>query len=215
MAAAGGELLSRMIPGGAGGGGFIDMAMWILLGTLILGGCGLFIWWSFNKKVNWNIKVEFRFPRNIQKRIDENGKERIYGTIRKEWGKGFYNPKQGIVYVKRKKKKPVVMKPFNVKEFLSDNNILTVIQVGIEDYRPVLEESYLMVEDYETGEECALIKAKIDTSETKAWRNSYERERKATYSIGGFLSEHKTAVEIAIIMIGMCVGFAILYSKIV
>lgn len=211
---AGANFLGSIIPGGAGGGGFMNMLVWMTLGTIVLGGCGLSLWFMFKKKKSYNIKVEFRLPRNIQERTDETGKTKIYGNIRKEWGKGFYNPKEGVVYVKRPRKKPVVMKPFNIKEFLSDNNILTVIQVGIEDYRPVLEDSYLNLEDYDTQKEGALIKAKIDTSESKSWRNSYERERLSTYSIGRWLAEHGTAVEIAMIFIGMCVGFAIIYSKV-
>ncbi|MFW6173719.1 MAG: hypothetical protein ACOC5T_08245 [Elusimicrobiota bacterium] len=166
--AAGGDFLNKIIPDL--GGGFISMTISILLGTIVLGLCGGGLWFWIKRKKNWNMKVEFRLPRSIQVGEDENGNEIVSGTIRKEWGKGFYDAEKGVVYIKRKKKKATVMKPFNIKEFLSDNNILTVIQVGVDDYRPVLEDSYLNVKDYKTGEEAALIKAKIDTSESQSWK---------------------------------------------
>ena len=211
---ASGDFLSKITPQIGGSGGLVDMTLSIILGVLILAVCGAFTWFMFKKKMHWNLKVEFKLPRNIQVGEDENGNEVITGTIRKEWGKGYYNAKEGVVYIKRKKNVAVAMKPFNVKEFLSDTNILTVIQVGIEDYRPVLEESYLNVEDYETGEIAALIKAKIDTSESKSWKNSYERERKNTFTISSWMSQHGQLIGFGFIILSIFVGFAIVYSKI-
>jgi len=209
----GGDFIGRLTPN-FGGGGFMGIVVPILIGTVILFFCGLFIWWMVKRRIAWNLKVEFRLPRNLQIQTDEDGNEKLVGTINKEWGKGYYNAKQGVVFVKRKKKTAIPMKPFNIKEFLSGNNILTVIQVGIEDYRPVLEDSYLEVEDYDTGEKGALIKTKIDTSESKAWRNSYERERKSTYTIMGWLHEHGQLLGFGFILISIFVGFAIVYGKI-
>ena len=208
-----GDFLSKLNPFGSGGG-LVDLIIAITLGTIALAIILGIIWYFFKQKKHWNIKVEFRLPRNVQKRVDENGNEKIIGTIKKEWGKGFYDGKKGIVYIKRNKIAAVPMKPFNVKEFLSENNILTVLQVGIEDYRPVLEDSYLEVVDYDTGEEGALIKAKIDTSESKTWKNSYERERKATYTITGWLQEHGQLIGFGFILLSVFVGFAIVYGKI-
>lgn len=211
--ASGSDFMSRIVPDFGGGSGFVSLTISILIGVISLGIAMGVLWWFIKRKKHWNIKVEFRLPRNL--RIEkENGHEKVTGTIKKEWGKGYYNAKEGVVYVKRKKNPAVSMKPFNIKEFLSDSNILTVLQVGIEDYRPVLEDSYLEVIDYDTGEEGALIKAKIDTSESKSWKNSYERERKATYTIMGFLSEHGQLIGFGFILLAIFVGFAIVYSKI-
>jgi len=207
----GSEFLGKIVPSG---GGLMGILVPILIGTIVLGLCAFFLYFWLKKKKHWNLKVEFRLPRNLQVITDKNGREVVRGTIKKEWGKGYYNSKQGVVYIKRKKVPEITMKPFNVKEFLSDNNILTVLQVGVEDYRPVLEDSYLEVKDYDTGEEAALINAKIDTSESKAWKNSYERERMATYTIGGFLREHGQLIGFGFILISIFVGFAIVYSKI-
>ncbi len=210
--AVGSDFISKITPNV--GGGFMNMVISIFLSATILSLCGLGLWWFIKKRKHWNLKVEFRLPRGIQEINDKDGNKVITGTIKKEWGKGYYNAKEGVVYVKRKKQAPIPMKPFNIKEFLSESNILTVIQVGIEDYRPILEDSYLNVIDYDTGEEAALLKAKIDTSESKSWRNTYERERKASFTMGSWLREHGQLLGFGFIIVCIFVGFAIVYSKI-
>jgi len=189
-------------------GGFISIILSIFLGVTGLGIAVGFVWFLLRRRKNWNLKIEFKIPRDI--RVEEGV---VKGTINKEWGKGYYNPAQGVVFIKRKGKKPVPMKPFDIKRFLSGKGILTVIQVGIEDYRPVLDESYLEVEDDETGEYGALIKTKIDTSESKAWRNQWEREAKATYSFANFLSQHGDKIVMGFVIFIVLVGQAIVISK--
>jgi len=224
-----GKLFGAM---GGGGSDLLMIVVYILLGTIGMCLAGLFAWWMIAKRKKWNLDVEFRLPRDINQTEDKDGNIRVNGTIIKEWGKGYYNAKKGVVFVKRKGKPAVAMKPFNIKEFLSGKrNILTVIQVGIEDYRPILEQSYLEVMDnepikdekgevkldesgepmYQTG---ALIHAKIDTSESRSWKNSFERESKATYTIMGFLSQHGQLFGFGFILISIFVGFAIMYGRI-
>jgi len=212
----GSDFLSKVNPlnNFGGGGGFLQIAMAIIIGTVSLGVVAGVIWYFIKKKKSWNIKVEFRLPRDLKKIEEDDGSERIIGTIKKVWGKGYYSAKEGVVYVKRKGTRAVAMKPFNIKEFLSDSSILTVIQVGLEDYRPVLEDSYLEVIDYDTGEEGALIKAKIDTSESKSWKNTYERERLSTYTLLGWMHQHGQLIGFGFILLCILVGFAIVYGKI-
>ena len=104
------------------------------------------------------------------------------------------------------------MKPFDVKRYLSNDNVLTVIQIGIEDYRPVLDESYIEVVD-EKGEEAALLRAKIDTTEGKSWANSYERERKSTYTIMNWVQQHGTLLAMGLVIMMIFIGFAIVIQR--
>ena len=196
-----------------GGSGLITNMLMMVIGGGILIMCGFGLWWFFKKKKSYNIKVEIKIPRNIKKVRMKDGLIKIIGTLNKEWGKGFYDGKKGVVFIKRKGKKPVPMKPFDVKRFLSNDNILTVIQVGIEDYRPVLDESYIEVIDDTTGETCALINAKIDTSESKSWKNSFEREAKMTYSIKNWIAEHGALVAMGLVLFMNLIGFAIVISR--
>lgn len=207
------ELFGSIGFGGSGSGGFMSNIVIILIGTMVLAICGGGIWWLVYKRKNYNIKVEFKIPRNIKVFHKRDGSYKISGTLNKEWGKGFYNGKKGVVFVKRKGKKPIPMKPFDIKRFLSSGNILTVIQVGIEDYRPIVDDSYIEVIDDETGEEAALINARIDTSESKSWKNSFERDAKTAYTIKNFLGEHGALVAMGLVLLMNLVGFAIVIAR--
>jgi len=208
-----GEIFSKIGIGGGSGNSFFTNSLYILVGSIIIILCAVAIWWFFKKRKQYNIKVEVKIPRNIKQIKYKDGSVRTIGTLNKEWAKGFYNAKQGVVYIKRKGKKPVPMKPFDIKQFLSTENILTVLQIGIEDYRPVLDESYIEVVDSETGEEGALIRAKIDTSESKSWKNSFEREAKLTYSIKNWVSEHGAMVAMGLVLLMNLIGFSIVISR--
>jgi len=207
-----GDLLGGIGLGNFSGNGFVGSIVLIILATVALAVCGFVVWWLIKRKKGWNLKVEFKFPRNIREIENEEGVLTVHGTLNKEWGKGFYDDKKGVVMLKRKGKKAVPMKPFDVKRHLSSGNILTIIQVGVEDYRPVLDESYIEVVD-ENGEEAALIKAKIDTTEGKSWKNSYERERKNTYTIVNWLRENAQMISLGIVVMMILVGFGVLWTR--
>ena len=202
---AGNELLGRAF--GGLGSGFIGTISTIFIGIIALGICVFILWWFVSKKVKWNMGVEFRIPRDI-KEVDGE----VRGTITKEWGKGFYNAKRGVCLVKRKGKKAVAMKPFDVKKFLSAQNILTVMQVGAEHYVPVFEESYLEAVD-ENNNEGALLNVKIDTSEGKAWKNSFERDAKSTYTIANFLTLHGDKLVWGLVVLIVLIGQAIVITR--
>jgi hypothetical protein len=208
-----GDMFSSIGIGGGGGSNFIMTALVMLIGGVVLISCVGGLWWYFKKRKQYNLKVEVKIPRNIKKVIDNDGNEEVYGTINKEWAKGFYDSKRGVVFIKRTGKKPVPMKPFDIKRFLSTGNILTVMQIGIEDYRPVLDESYIEVQDSETGEYGALIRAKIDTSESKSWKNSFDREAKLTYSIKNWIAEHGGIVAMGLVLLMNLIGFSIVIAR--
>ncbi len=208
-----GDLFGKIGIGGGGSGDFVSNIMTVLVGTVVLAVCGGCLWFFVIKRKKWNIKVEFKIPRNIRKIKLKDGSIKVIGTINKEWGKGYYDAKNGVVLVKRRKKKPVPMKPFDVKTYLSSDNILTVIQVGVEDYRPVVDESYIRLKDAKSGDKFALVNAQIDTSEGKSWRNSYERERKNTYAISNWLREHGQTLAMGLVAMMILVGFGVLWTR--
>lgn len=194
------------------GGSMTTTIISIIIGAVVLILCGFGLWWFLTKKKRWNLKIEFKIPRNIRKIRMKNGLIKIVGTLNKEWGKGHYNAKQGVVYIKRKRKKAVGMKPFDIKQYLSTGNILTVIQTGIEDYRPIRDESYIELKDINGGDD-ALVQAIIDTSESKSWKNTFEREAKMTYSIKNWIAEHGALVAMGIVLLMNLVGFSIVIAR--
>lgn len=183
-------------------GGLIRIVVIVGLTILIVGLIAGAIIYYFHRKKNWNMEVEFKIPRS-------DGR-----IVNAEWGKGMYDTKRGVVLIKRKGKKAVSMKPFDVKRYLQGGNLLTVVQVGAEQYIPVFIESYLEMVDEKTGEEGALMKIKIDTTESKSWKNSFEREAKSAYSIIGLLAQYAPYIGIGLVLIFNFIGFAILYGKI-
>ena len=179
---------------GLGSGGMLGMFWIVMIIVVALGICGTIIWFFWSKKA-WNLKVKFRLPRSV-KYLGENETldiNDIEGVIEYDEGKGSYNAKKGVVWLKRKGKRKVKMKPFRVQKYLQipsggGKPILEVLQVGAEDYVPVMPESYLIMEDDETGEQVAVLDVKTDSSESRAWQHQFEREAKSTYSIQGALS---------------------------
>jgi len=208
--------------GGLSVGGFwgiVTIIFWAtMIGVPVLVILFFFFRWIYKKKV-WNLDVEFKLPRSDGKFMNA------------EWGIGSYNIKRGVCYVKRKKKRKVPMKPFDINKYLQGTKTLTVVQVGAENYLPVLPESWEEMineeplrdkdgnirEDEEGNpiyEKVALIDIKINTLKDKAWKDSFEREAKMAYSIMSLLREYAIYLGIGILLLCNFVGFAILWAKI-
>jgi hypothetical protein len=170
---------------------------------------GLFIWWIYSRR-KWNLSVEFKLTRN-------DGR-----ITNAEWGKGFYNSKQGVVFVKRPKGRAIPIKIFDIRRYIQGDRIITVLQVGPEDFRPILNDSWTeYIQTYKddvTGEirevKESILNIKVDSGLNKAWKSAWDSAAKNAYSIRSFLSQFQTPVAIGIVIICCFVGFAILWSKI-
>jgi hypothetical protein len=191
-----GSLLS-----GFGGGGTMTViyAIIIGLGGLFIAG---FIVWFFWRRSAYNLRVEFKLPRSVKylnagSKVEPND---VSGFIDCDWGKARYDSKTGVVWLKRKGKKAVPMKPFQISRYLQGTNLLTVVQVGAKDYVPVMPESYAIYQD-ENGEEATLLSLRADTTESRAWKNSFEREAKSAYSITSLLQQYAPILAIGLVII--------------
>lgn len=187
---------------GAGGG------MGTVIISIIFGLFGLFavggIAYFFYKKSLWNLDVEFKFMRSD-------------GTlVTSEWGKGMFDAKRGNVFLKRPGKgtPKIAIPPFDVKRFLQGSRTITVMQVGLEQYIPILPESFLEMVDDETGEKANLMKFKVDLTESRAWKNQFEREAKKTYTVMGLLQQYANFIGIGLVLMMQLVGFTILYGRV-
>ncbi len=196
-------------------------ALQLLITSLIIGGSALLLaggglaYWYLKKR--WNLKIEIKLPRS-------DGK-----LIQAEWGKGFYNAKRGVVLIKRKGVKAVAMQVFDVKKYLQGTDLLTVIQVAPEDYRPVLNESWTEYKvekiDKKTGEvvkdkdgkaiweKLSIIDIKVDTGLNKAWKSSWDAAAKKAYSLQSFFAQFQTPIAIGIVILSSFVGFAIIWTR--
>lgn len=203
----------------SGTGGTLKMVILsILIGgaALLLAGGG-FAWWFFKKR--WNLRVEIKLPRS-------DGK-----IIHGEWGKGFYNAKKGVVFIKRKGSgfRPIAMKVFDIRKYLQGADLLTVIQVASEDYRPVLNDSWTEFKtekrDRKTGEiikdkdgnivweKLSILNIKVDSGLNKAWKSAWDAAAKKAYSLQSFFAQFQTPIAIGIVILSTFVGFAIIWTR--
>jgi len=190
--------------------------IWIVISIVVIGGIGIFLlliglsYWYFKKR--WNLRVEIKLPRS-------DG-----GISIGEWGKGMFDTKKGVLFIKREgyKFSSAAVKVFDIKKYLQGSDLLTVIQVGPEDYRPVLNDSWTKhVVDYvnnETGEtrqvKESIMNIKIDTGLNKAWKSAWDNAAKRAYSLSTFFTQFQTPIAIGIVIVSCFVGFSILWIRI-
>lgn len=203
-----------------GGGGLGTLVFSILIGFGGLAVLGAIIYYLYRRK-KWNLLVDFKIPRNLQEADDklaedENVEFQVDGFVNAERGKGMYDPKNGVVWVKRPWMAKSPIKPFDIKRYIQGKNILTVVQTGSNEYKPVLPRSYLNVKgiDGEAIENAVLLKTNLDNTESRAWKNQFERQAKEAFSIKNLLKEYGAQITMGIILLFNFIGFAILYTKI-
>ena len=174
----------------SGSGDTITMIIWIVvLGgiALILLAVGAWIWWS---KKRWNLKIEVKMVRSDAR------------VVIGEWSKGFYNATRGVVFIKRPgKMKPYPMKVFDIRKYLQGADLLTVVQVGPEDYRPVLNDSWESYIDEKTGEKASMMNIKVDTGLNKAWKSAFDASAKKAYSLQSIFTQFQTPIAVGVIII--------------
>lgn len=181
----------------------ITWGIWGLIGLIIIIGLGVTLYLVLRKK-KWNLKVEVKIPRS-------DGL-----LINREKAKGHYDVKKGLVSIKRKGVKASEMKPFDVKEYLQGTNFLETIQIGPDDYIPSLPRSYnkLKVKNKDGISEVALMDIYTDLGERKQWAFYSSKNAKNRFTLAGFLEKYKWAIETAIILFAIFIGFAALWSKV-
>jgi len=156
------------------------------------------------RKKKWNIRVEIKKSR--------------HGAITiGEWGKANYHAKRGVVYIlPNKERRAVPMKIFDIRRYLQGSDLITVLQVGPRDYRPVLNSSWskhTVVKDGKKYKE-AVLNIETETEQDKAWKASWEEAAKNAFTITSFLRNFQTPIAIGIVVLCCFIGFAILWTKI-
>jgi len=188
--------------------GYLGIATtWIVWGLVILASLGAIagaaIWAKKRKK--WNLRVEIKLPRS-------DGK-----IVNSEKAKGYFDTKSGFVSLKRKGLTPIDMKPFNISKYLQGTNYLEVLQIGPDDFIPILPKSYTVITkaDAVEGEQnkFALLDIHGDMGERKQWASNAAESALNRFTLKSFLKRHEFAISIMIIMFGLFIGFAIVLSQ--
>jgi len=202
-----GDSISGLVPSGSVVGLYLLMFVIGAIALVFFGGFAFFIW---NKK-RWNLKVEIKLPRS-----DGN-------IINGEWGKGYFDSKQGVVYIRRPgfMQKKIPLKIFDPKRYLQGADLLTVVQLSPVDYRPVRPLSYLEYQikytDDKTGKVSyvkeAVIDIECDTGADKAWQVAFDAAAKKAYSLQSFFHQFQTPIAVAIVLVAVFVGIAALWTQ--
>lgn len=190
-----------------------QILLYLGLGVIILIMLAIIIAIFYFRK-RWNLDVEFKLTRN-------DGR-----ITNAEWGKGYYDSKKGVVYVRRptmgRFSKGIAIKIFDIRRYIQGDRIITVLQVGPEDFRPVLNDSWTehvcTYTDDKTGEvkevKESILNIKVDSGLNKAWKTAWDAAAKNAYSIRSFFSQFQTPIAIGIVIICCFVGFAVLWTKV-
>jgi len=196
-----GDLISKV------GGYFTIILEWGVWGIIILVGLGSIacaaVWAKKRKK--WNLRVEIKLPRS-------DGK-----IVNSEKAKGFFDTKAGFVSLKRKGLSAIDMKPFSVNKYLQGESYLEVLQIGPDDFIPILPKSYTIIKkaSAKDGEQSkfALLEIEGDMGERKQWASNAAEAALNRFTLKGFLNKHWRAIEMTILMFGLFIGFAIVLSQ--
>jgi hypothetical protein len=195
---------------------FVLIIIGVLVGLIIL---GFIIWWWFAKK-RWNLRAEIKLTRSG-------------GSLTNaEWGKAMFNAKQGVCFVKRPglMQRKIPVRIFDIRKYIQGNDIITFIQVGAEDLRPVLNNSWEEYEDDEPMkdakgnivkdkegnpiyEKASVMNIKVDTGLNKAWAAAWKQAAKQAYSLKSFFTQFQTPIAIAIVILAVFVGFAMVWTR--
>lgn len=181
------------------------IAIFLIAGGVIFILClSLLAWWIFYKR-KWNLLVEFKMIRS-------DGR-----VIIPEWGKGFYDKNQGVIWLKRKFKTAEPVKAKDIRNYLQGASTVTAIG-NPGNWKLVIPESFFEVEDEETGEKAAVMEIKTDTREDKPWAVQHERSAKATFTIHNFLQEYGHYLGwgfiLLVIIIGQFIGFSLVLQNV-
>jgi LPXTG-motif cell wall-anchored protein len=191
----------------------ISVIWYIVLGAIVLIMLTVIIMIFYFRK-RWNLTVVFQLTRNDS---------RITNC---EIGKGYYDSKKGVVFVRRptmgKFSKGLAIRIFDIRRYLQSGDILTVLQVGPEDFRPVLIDSWTEhIETYRddvTGKiqevKESILNIKVDSGLNKAWKSAWDSAAKNAYSIRSFLNQMQVPIAIGIVIICSFIGFSILWTKV-
>ncbi|KKL19035.1 hypothetical protein LCGC14_2469510, partial [marine sediment metagenome] len=126
----------------------------------------------------------------------------------------------GFVDIKRKKCKPVAMKPFDVRRFLQGENVLEVLMLSPTDFIPIDPKNYMKVtEEYTDNEgnkqtqKYSVFDIVTDNLKRKTWKNYTERIAKSRFTLAGFLDQHWRAIELGILVFIIFIGFSVLWMR--
>jgi len=172
-------------------GSAVSLAIKVIAGVLVLGGIIGFILWRKRKKA-YNIPVIIWIPRSDGKITDEITAIGGYFRTRQKGG--------GIITSFRLKRKGIstVDIPPPASRFLVGlRRKLYLIQKGVDDFEPVIPESFKEVTTSK-GKKVAVVNLNCINQDATAWVEDNRENAKKRFTFAGFWEKYKDFIQITI-----------------
>jgi len=183
---------------GGMGGGFstILSSTWSIVSKLLIAGLvggimiSIIVWRK--KKKAMNIPITVWIPRSDGKITDEISA--VGGYYRIKQGDGGYIT---TFKLKRKGLAAIEIPPPASRFLVGLSRKLYLIQKGIDDFEPVLPDSFKMVET-SNGKKIAVIDLKCINQDATAWVEDVRESSKKRFTLHGFWEKYKDFIQITI-----------------
>ena len=189
--------------------GTLMVIFWLFVGAIVLVG-GVFLYKKRKEKLSFNIPVTIFIPRSDNRTRD---------IIR---AKGGYFKSQAVggittFRLKRKGVGTIEIPPPASRFLVGFNRELFLVQKGMDDFEPILPESFSYVDTEVPGgdgktKKVAVINLKCINQDATAWKFDNEQNAKKRFTFSSFWEKHKDFIQITIFMLLVFVASYIQYN---
>jgi len=169
----------------------LDLAIKFFAGILGLCLIGFVIWYNLNKK-KYSIPITIWIPRSDGKIIDEISAKGGFFKTKQPHG-GFISSFR----IKRKGTPETEIPPPHSRFLVGLSRKLYLIQKGIDDFEPILPESFRFVKT-QSGKRIAVIDLNCINQDATAWVEDNRENAKRRFTLHGFWEKYKDFIQITI-----------------
>lgn len=189
--------------------GFGMLVFWLVFGALLL--IGVFMFARMRKnKMAFNIPVTIFIPRS-----DNRTRDIIHGTG------GYFKSKEvgGVTSFRLKRKgcKVIEMPPPASRFLVGYNRELFLVQKGMDDFEPVLPESFSYIDTENPSadgktKKIAVINLKCVNQDATAWKFDNEINAKKRFTFTSFWEKYKDFIQMTIFIMIVFIASYIQYT---
>jgi len=173
------------------GGNLISIIIKLLAGVLTISVIGFLLYWRQKSKI-FNIPVTIWIPRSDGKITDEiSAKGGFFKT--KQQGGGYISSFR----LKRKGTPTIDIPPPSSRFLVGLSRKLYLVQKGIDDFEPVLPESFRYVRTA-SGKKIAVINLNCINQDATAWSEDFSENARKRFTLHRFWEKYKDFIQITI-----------------